>query len=148
MPRPSRSGGAISALLVGAVEPEVQPAARGGADVAPCATQRRREGAERAVELVIVDRDPAGFDAAGSLRVLATPPRDAWLLAITVQARGRMADAVLDTSDDYYRLQRADCSLARGRPAPPSNGPTTRGALMLNVPGRFRSAWHVGARSS
>src|SRR4029079_12391449 len=102
-------------------------------------------------DLVIVDREPAGMDAAGVCRALreGVELSDPWLLAITVPAKGRGADAALDAgADDYLHRpftrgellararagvraaqQRADDMLVR--------------ALMSHVPGAiYRSAWH------
>ena len=104
-------------------------------------------------DLVIVDREPAGLDAAGVCRALreGVEMSDPWLLAITVPAKGRGADSALDAgADDYLHRpftrgellararagvraaqQRADDMLVR--------------ALLVNVPGAiYRSAWHAG----
>src|SRR5829696_836999 len=143
-------------LVVGAVEPEVTPWLR-AAGHAPRAV-RDAAAALKALEddpadLVIVDREPAGLDAAGVCRALreGVELSDPWLLAITVPAKGRGADAALDAgADDYLHRpftrgellararagvraaqQRADDMLVR--------------ALLVNVPGAiYRSAWHAG----
>jgi len=142
--------------VVGAVEPEVTPwlraaghAPRAVRDAAGALTLLEREPAD----LVIVDREPAGLDAAGVCRALrdGVELSDPWLLAITVPAKGRGADAALDAgADDYLHRpftrgellararagvraaqQRADDMLVR--------------ALLVNVPGAiYRSAWHAG----
>ncbi len=92
-------------------------------------------------------------------RVLRDDPRlgDAWMLAITVAAKGRMADSVLNAgaADDYLHrpFTRAEL-IARtlGRAARfPRALPTTAccGALMENVPGaiyRLRVARRPPAR--
>jgi PAS domain S-box-containing protein len=143
-------------LLVGATEPEVQPwlraaghairAAR-GADAALAAL------GEAPADLVVVDRESAGLDAAGVCRTLRDDPRlgEAWLLAITVQAKGRMADAALDAgADDYLHrpFTRAEL-LARARAGLRAAQQRADDALlrrlMDNVPGAiYRSAWHAG----
>ena len=143
-------------LVVGAVEPEVTPWLR-AAGHAPRAV-RDAAAALKALEddpadLVIVDREPAGMDAAGVCRTLRKRNElsDPWLLAITVPAKGRGADSALDAgADDYLHRpftrgellararagvraaqQRADDMLVR--------------ALLVNVPGAiYRSAWHAG----
>ena len=142
--------------MVGAVEPEVTPwlraaghAPRAVRDAAGALALLEREPAD----LVIVDREPAGLDAAGVCRALrdGVELSDPWLLAITVPAKGRGADAALDAgADDYLHRpftrgellararagvraaqQRADDMLVR--------------ALLVNVPGAiYRSAWHAG----
>src|SRR3954451_24485050 len=97
-------------LVVGAAEPEIQSWLR-AAGHAPRAVRRgAAAGAaleEEPVDLVIVDRDAAGPDAAARAppavcRLLPDDPRlgDAWLLAITVAAKGRMADSVLNAGAD------------------------------------------------
>src|SRR3954451_14674498 len=85
-------------LVVGAVEPEVTPWLR-AAGHAPRAV-RDAAAALKALEgepadLVIVDREPAGLDAAGVCRTLreGLELSDPWLLAITVPAKGRGADS-------------------------------------------------------
>ncbi len=146
-------------LLVGAVEPEIQPWLR-AAGHATRAVRRADEAlaalGEEPVELVIVDREPSGLDAAAVCRALRADRRigEAWVLAIMNPGKGRrMADAALRAgADDYvYRpftrgellaragvglqaaQQRADDALLR--------------ALMVNVPGAiYRSAWHAGHR--
>jgi PAS domain S-box-containing protein len=142
-------------LLVGAPEPEVQPWLR----AAGHATRTARDTgealtalAELPADLVLVDRERAGLDAAGVCRTLRDDPRlgEAWLLAITVPARGRMADAVLDAgADDYLHrpFTRAEL-LARTRAglraAQYRSGDALLRALMINVPGAiYRSAWHA-----
>jgi two-component system KDP operon response regulator KdpE len=55
-------------------------------------------------DLVIVDREPGGLDAPGVCRAMKKDPRleDAWVLAITVAAHKRTADAALDAGADDY----------------------------------------------
>src|SRR3954454_19809172 len=141
-------------LVVGAVEPEVTPWLR-AAGHAPRAVRNAAAALEALehdpADLVIVDREPAGMDAAGVCRTLRERVElsDPWLLAITVPARGRGADSALDAgADDYLHRpftrgellararagvraaqQRADDKLVR--------------ALMVHVPGAiYRSSWH------
>ena len=143
-------------LVVGAAEPEIQSWLR-AAGHAPRAV-RRAEAAgaaleEEPVDLVIVDRDSSGLDAPAVCRVLRDDARlgDAWMLAITVAAKGRMADSVLDAgADDYLHrpFTRAEL-IARARAGlraaqERANDRLLR-TLMENVPGAiYRSAWHVG----
>ena len=109
-------------LVVGAAEPEIQPWIRAaghsiravrGVDAALAALD------EEPADLVIVDREPGGLDAPGVCRALRATrgSSDAWLLAITVAAQGRTADAALDAgADDYLHrpFTRAEL-LARAR---------------------------------
>jgi PAS domain S-box-containing protein len=146
-------------LLVGATEPEIQPWLRAaghatravrGADDALTAL------GEEPVELVIVDREPAGLDAADVCRALRGDRRigEAWMLAIMNPARGRrMADAALRAgADDYvYRPFTRGELLARAgvglRAAQQRADDSLLRALMVNVPGAiYRSAWHAGHR--
>jgi PAS domain S-box-containing protein len=143
-------------LVVGAAEPEIQPWLRAAGHLV---FGVRRVGDARAIldaepiDLVVVDREPGGLDAADVSRALRDDPRldEAWMLAITVQARGRTADAALDAgADDYLHrpFTRAEL-LARARAGlraaeQRSNDALLR-ALMINVPGAiYRSAWHAG----
>jgi PAS domain S-box-containing protein len=142
-------------LVVGAAEPEIQSWLR-AAGHAPRAV-RRAEAAgaaleEEPVDLVIVDRDSSGLDAPAVCRALREDGRlgDAWMLAITVAAKGRMADSVLDAgADDYLHrpFTRAEL-IARARAGlraaqERANDRLLR-TLMENVPGAiYRSAWHA-----
>ena len=141
-------------LVVGNVEPEVQPWLRAGRH-AISAVRDVQEASkaldETPADLVIVDR--AGkLDAADVCRALREDARldEAWLLAITVQAQGRMADAVLDAgADDYLHrpFSRAEL-LARARAglraAQQRADDALMRAMMDNVPGAiYRSAWHA-----
>ena len=142
-------------LVVGAAEPEIQSWLR-AAGHAPRAV-RRAEAAgaaleEEPVDLVIVDRDSSGLDAPAVCRHLREDARlgDAWMLAITVAAKGRMADSVLDAgADDYLHrpFTRAEL-IARARAGlraaqERANDRLLR-TLMENVPGAiYRSAWHA-----
>jgi len=143
-------------LVVGAVEPEVTPWLR----AAGHATRTVRTAADAVkaltdepADLVVVDREPAGLDAAGVCRALrdGVELAEPWLLAITVPAKGRGADAALDAgADDYLHrpftrgelLARARAGLRAARQRADD---TLVRALMVNVPGAiYRSAWHAG----
>jgi PAS domain S-box-containing protein len=143
-------------LLVGAMEPEVQPWLRAAGHA--IRSVRDADAAMAALEddpadLLVVDRESGGLDAAGVCRRLREEGgvEDAWLLAITVAAKGRMADSVLDAgADDYLHrpFSRAEL-LARARAglraAQQRSDDSLLRALMLNVPGAmYRSAWHDG----
>ncbi|MEA2288578.1 MAG: hypothetical protein QOD55_575 [Solirubrobacteraceae bacterium] len=143
-------------LVVGAAEREVQPwlrAARHATRAVPGARAALVALDEAPVDLVIVDRETDGLDAAGVCRALRDDPRldDAWLLAIT--AKGRMADAALKAgADDYLHrpftrgelLARARAGLRAVRQR---SDDRLVHALMVNVPGAlYRSAWHDGHR--
>jgi len=140
---------------VGATEPEIVPwlrAARHGARAAPDVASALAALDKEPADLIIVDRDRRGHDAPEICRALRKDPRvgDAWLLAITVPARGRAADAVLDAgADDYLHrpFSRAEL-LARARAglraAQQRADDALLKALMVNVPGAiYRSAWHA-----
>jgi PAS domain S-box-containing protein len=141
-------------LVVGNVEPEVSPWLRAGRHaitVARDVGEASKALDETPADLVIVDR--AGkLDAADVCRALREDARleEAWLLAITVQAQGRMADAVLDAgADDYLHrpFTRAEL-LARARAglraAQQRADDALMRAMMENVPGAiYRSAWHA-----
>jgi DNA-binding response OmpR family regulator len=91
-------------LVVGNVEPEVSPWLRAGRHAITAVrdvSEASRALDETPADLVIVDRAGA-LDAADVCRALREDARleEAWLLAITVQAQGRMADAVLDAGAD------------------------------------------------
>ena len=134
-------------LVVGAAEPEIQSWLR-AAGHAPRAVRRAAAAGpaleEEPVDLVIVDRDSSGLDAPEVCRRLRDDPRlgDAWVLAITVAAKGRMADSVLDAgADDYLHrpFTRAEL-IARARAGlraaeQRANDRLLR-TLMENVPGR------------
>ncbi len=139
---------------MGAIEPEVQPWLRAAGRVTWAA--RDVEAAlplldSEPVDLVIVDRTRGGEDAPSVCRALRADPRigDAWLLAIIVPARGRMADAALDAgADDYLHrpFTRAEV-LARARAglraAQQRADDAMLRSLLVNVPGAiYRSAWH------
>jgi PAS domain S-box-containing protein len=143
-------------LVVGAVEPEVVPwlraaghTARAVRGVSAALVALEKESAD----LVIVDREPGGEDTAGVCRGLreASDLFEPWLLAITIPARGRGADAALDAgADDYlHRPFTRGELLARTRAglraAQQRHDDQLVRALMVNVPGAiYRSAWHDG----
>jgi PAS domain S-box-containing protein len=142
-------------LVVGLAEPEIQPWVRAAGHQVR-AVRRVDEALkaldETSADLVIVDREPGGLDAPGVCRALKADPRleDAWLLAITVAAHKRTADAALDAgADDYLHrpFSRAEL-LARARAGlraaqQRADDALVRG-LMANVPGAiYRSAWHA-----
>ncbi len=142
-------------LVVGAVEPEVQPWLRGaghavlsGPDAESGLAAAGRGGP---VELVVLDSERGGRDVAAVCRVIRADPRaaDAWLLAIS--PRGRRADEALAAgADDYLQrpfsrgelLARARAGLRAARHR--ADDALIR-ALLLNVPGAiYRTAWHAG----
>ena len=141
-------------LVVGAAEPEIQSWLRAAGHLPRAVRRAEAAGAaleEEPVDLVIVDRDSSGLDAPAVCRQLRDDPRlgDAWMLAITVAAKGRMADSVLDAgADDYLHrpFTRAEL-IARARAGlraaqERANDRLLR-TLMENVPGAiYRSAWH------
>jgi PAS domain S-box-containing protein len=143
-------------LVVGATEPQVQPWLRAAGQNVRAARDAKDALAalsDEPAELVIVDRERGGRDAAGVCRALREDGRaeDAWLLAIT--SKGRMADAALAAgADDYLHrpftrgelLARARAGL---RAAQQRSDDRLVRALMVNVPGAiYRSAWHDGYR--
>jgi PAS domain S-box-containing protein len=142
-------------LVVGLAEPEIQPWVRAaGHNVRAVrrVDEALKELDKLSADLVIVDREPGGLDAPGVCRALKADPRleDAWLLAITVAAHKRTADAALDAgADDYLHrpFSRAEL-LARARAGlraaqQRADDALVRG-LMANVPGAiYRSAWHA-----
>jgi PAS domain S-box-containing protein len=143
-------------LLVGAMEPEVQPWLRAAGHAIRSVHSAKEALAtldDDPADLLVVDRESGGLDAAGVCRALREDDRvdDAWLLAITVPAKGRMADSVLDAgADDYLHrpFTRAEL-LARARAglraAQQRSDDSLLRTLMLNVPGAmYRSAWHDG----
>jgi PAS domain S-box-containing protein len=143
-------------LVVGATEPQVQPWLRAAGQTARAVRDVKAAFAaidDEPADLVIVDREPGGRDAAGVCRALRDDGRveEAWLLAIT--SKGRMADAALAAgADDYLHrpftrgelLARARAGL---RAAQQRSDDRLVRALMINVPGAiYRSAWHDGYR--
>ena len=142
-------------LVVGAAEPEIQSWLRAAGHL-PRAVRRASAAGDaleaEEVDLVIVDRDAAGLDAPEVCRLLREDERlgDAWLLAITVAAKGRMADSVLNAgADDYIHrpFTRAELiarTRAGLRAAQERSNDRLLRTLMENVPGAiYRSAWHA-----
>jgi PAS domain S-box-containing protein len=142
-------------LVVGAAEPEIQSWLRAAGHLPRAVRRASAAGAALAaepVDLVIVDRDSSGKDAPEVCRVLRDDSRlgDAWVLAITVAAKGRMADAVLNAgADDYLHrpFTRAELiarTRAGLRAAQERSNDRLLRSLMENVPGAiYRSAWHA-----
>jgi PAS domain S-box-containing protein len=142
-------------LVVGAAEPEIQSWLRAAGHL-PRAVRRASAAGDaleaEEVDLVIVDRDASGLDAPEVCRILRDDERlgDAWLLAITVAAKGRMADSVLNAgADDYLHrpFTRAELiarTRAGLRAAQERSNDRLLRTLMENVPGAiYRSAWHA-----
>jgi PAS domain S-box-containing protein len=140
-------------LVVGLAEPEIQPWIRAAGHAVRAV--RDVKSALKALEddsadLVIVDREPGGQDVPGVCRALRASHEDAWLLALTIAAHKRTADAALDAgADDYLHrpFSRAEL-LARARAglraAQQRADDAIVRALMVNVPGAiYRSAWHA-----
>jgi PAS domain S-box-containing protein len=142
--------------VVGVTEPQVQPWLRAAGQTARAVRDVKAALAAidaEPADLVIVDREASGRDAAGVCRALREDGRvdEAWLLAIT--SKGRMADAALAAgADDYLHrpfsrgelLARARAGL---RAAQQRSDDRLVRALMVNVPGAiYRSAWHDGHR--
>jgi PAS domain S-box-containing protein len=143
-------------LVVGSAEPEVRSWLRAAGHATRMAAGPREalaELAEEPADVVIADRDRTGLDSAAVCAELREDPRlgDAWLLAITTRAGGRMADAALRAgADDYLHrpftrgelLARAGTGLKAARQRADDK---ILWALMVNVPGAiYRSAWHAG----
>jgi PAS domain S-box-containing protein len=142
-------------LVVGLAEPEIQPWIRAAGHNVRAVRRVNEALAEldkTSADLVIVDREPGGLDVPGVCRALKKDPRleEAWLLAITLSAHKRTADAALDAgADDYLHrpFSRAEL-LARARAglraAQQRADDALMRALMANVPGAiYRSAWHA-----
>ena len=142
-------------LVVGLAEPEIQPWVRAAGHAVRAVRDVRSALAaldEDPADLVIVDREPGGLDVPGVCRKLREDHRadDAWLLALTIAASKRTADAALDAgADDYLHrpFTRAEL-LARARAglraAQQRADDAIVRALMVNVPGAiYRSAWHA-----
>ncbi len=142
-------------LVVGAAEPEIQSWLRAAGHLPRAVRRVSAAGAAleaEPVDLVIVDRDSSGLDAPEVCHVLREDPRlgDAWMLAITVAAKGRMADSVLNAgADDYLHrpFTRAELiarTRAGLRAAQERSNDRLLRTLMENVPGAiYRSAWHA-----
>jgi DNA-binding response OmpR family regulator len=94
-------------LLVGAVEPEIQPWLRGaGYDCrsAPSERAARRALAEAPANVILVDREAGGDDAAAVCRALRAEAHlgEAWLLAVSDRSDGKTAVAALQAGADDY----------------------------------------------
>ncbi len=140
-------------LVVGLAEPEIQPWIRAAGHAVRAVRDVKsalKALAEEPADLVIVDREPAGVDVPGVCRALRASHEEAWLLALTIAAHKRTADAALDAgADDYLHrpFSRAEL-LARARAglraAQQRADDAIVRALMVNVPGAiYRSAWHA-----
>jgi PAS domain S-box-containing protein len=142
-------------LLVGAVEAEVQPWLRAAGHecrAVPSERAARRALAEAPANLILVDREADGADAAAVCRALRAEAHlgEAWVLAITDRTDGRTSVAALQAgADDYVQrpFTRTEL-LARVRAgehaAQQRSDDTLLRALMVNVPGAiYRSAWHA-----
>ena len=142
-------------LLAGAIEPEAGPWLRSAGHTCravPTAEAALEALGDTPADLVIVDRERGGLDAAAACGALRSDRRlgDAWLLAIAGPARGRVAVAVLEAgADDYLNrpftrpelLARVRAGL---RAAQQRSDDALLRALMVNVPGAiYRSAWHA-----
>jgi PAS domain S-box-containing protein len=142
-------------LLVGAIEPEVQPWLRGAgyqSRAVPTAKAALKALAEAPAQLLVVDGEPGAQDAAAVCQQLRDDARlgEAWLLAITDRADGRTAVAALQAgADDYLsrpfsRTELLARARAGVRAAQQRSDDTLLRALMVNVPGAiYRSAWHA-----
>src|SRR5918992_803356 len=87
-------------LVVGLAEPEIQPWVRAAGHAVRAVRDVRSALAaldEEPADLVIVDREPGGLDVPGVCRRLRSDHRidDAWLLALTIAAHKRTADAIV-----------------------------------------------------
>jgi PAS domain S-box-containing protein len=142
-------------LLVGAIEPEVQPWLRAAGyeyRVVPTAKAALKALAEAPAQLLVVDGEAGPGDAATACRILHDDTRlgEAWLLAIADRADGRAAVAALQAgADDYLSRPFSRTELlarcrAGVRAAQQRSDDTLLRALMVNVPGAiYRSAWHA-----
>ena len=118
----------------------------------PTAKAALKALAETPAQLIVVDGEPGGRDAATVCRVLRDDARlgQAWLLAITDRGDSKTAIAALQAgADDYLHrpFSRTEL-LARSRAgvhaAQQRSDDTLLRALMVNVPGAiYRSAWHA-----
>jgi PAS domain S-box-containing protein len=142
-------------LLVGAIEPEVAPwlrAAGHECQALPTARAALKALSEAPAQLIVVDREASGEDAASVCKALREDARlgEAWLLAIADRGDSRAAVAALQAGADDYVARpftrtellartRAGVHAARQR-----SDDTLLRALMVNVPGAiYRSAWHA-----
>ena len=133
-------------LLVGEIEPEVQPWLRTAGyeyRTAPTVKAALEALAEAPAQLILVD---------GELRALRDDASlgEAWLLAITDREDSKTAVAALHAgADDYLprpftRTELLARTRAGVRAAQQRSDDTLLRALMVNVPGAiYRSAWHA-----
>jgi len=133
-------------LLVGSIEPEVQPWLRSAGyeyRTAPTVKAALKALADAPAQLILVN---------GELRALRDDARlgEAWLLAITDREDSKTAVAALHAgADDYLprpftRTELLARTRAGVRAAQQRSDDTLLRALMVNVPGAiYRSAWHA-----
>jgi len=136
-------------LLVGAIEPEVQPWLRAaGYEYRAVRTAKAalKALAENPAQLILVEGE-------SSLEALRDDARlgEAWLLAVTDREDSKTAVAALQAgADDYLprpfsRTELLARTRAGVRAAQQRSDDTLLRALMMNVPGAiYRSAWHAG----
>jgi len=136
-------------LLVGSIEPEVQPWLRGaGYEYRAVATAQAalKALADNPAQLILVEGE-------SSLESLRDDARlgEAWLLAVTDREDSKTAVAALHAgADDYLPRPFSRTELlarirAGVRAAQQRSDDTLLRALMVNVPGAiYRSAWHAG----
>jgi PAS domain S-box-containing protein len=135
-------------LLVGAIEPEVQPWLRAaGYDYRAVRNAKAalKALAENPAQLILVEGE-------SSLETLRDDARlgEAWLLAVTDREDSKTAVAALQAgADDYLprpfsRTELLARTRAGVRAAQQRSDDTLLRALMVNVPGAiYRSAWHA-----
>ena len=142
-------------LLVGAIEPEVQPWLRmAGYEyrVATGAKAALKALAEAPAQLILVAGERTRGDGASVCEALRDDARlgEAWLLAISDREDSKTAVAALHAgADDYLprpftRTELLARTRAGVRAAQQRSDDTLLRALMVNVPGAiYRSAWHA-----
>jgi PAS domain S-box-containing protein len=141
-------------LIVGATEPEVGSwlHAAGHATRSVGGVEAALEAlGEEPADLVIADREPHGLDVSAVCVALREDPRlgSAWLLAITMPARGAISDV---GADDYLhrpftRLQLLARARTGLRAVHQRSDDALLRSLMATVPGAiYRSAWHANHR--
>jgi PAS domain S-box-containing protein len=142
-------------LLVGAIEPEVQPWLRSAGyeyRTAPTVKAALKALAEAPAQLILVDGELRADGAATGCLALRDDARlgEAWLLAITDREDSKTAVAALHAgADDYLprpftRTELLARTRAGVRSAQQRSDDTLLRALMVNVPGAiYRSAWHA-----
>ncbi len=142
-------------LLVGAIEPDVQPWLRSAGyeyRTVPAARSALQALAEAPAQLILVAGEAKADDAAAVCAALRDDARrgEAWLLAITDREDSKTAVAALhEGADDYLprpftRTELLARTRAGVRAAQQRSDDTLLRALMVNVPGAiYRSAWHA-----